>query len=1272
MRRWILLAGTCGLALLTASARADRAEDYAALTAGVQGQAVPGSGTSGGVAPFGAAAFPILLGTASPVQAVAAAGRYGDSYAATAARAVAYSHTSFFDTAGGVRTALFTNAVLWASRRTVPAGTIAVVVSNTTVGTFLTGLGYTVRNASSTISDANLSAAHVLILSGQTDYSAAVMTRIANFTAAGGGLVFCQTPWAASSGAFADGTAMLDPFGLVTTTNYASDATWTISATEPPAIQSALPAADALIADKEGTSVLSAADRTIAANAIYQVTRTRIDIPTLAAKLAVLSDNAHYGLIAPTAAAPINTTSKPVEKMLARYQSQTFDAKTPAELFAHPAAADFPGSPDAGATQVSRTVSITGNTATNFYMNQGDRPTRFETALYAEPGATITVTIPAGMTAQGLELHISPNGSQDQTFDIGTWTFFPKLWRRVPLTAATTQTGHVLGGLLTILVPAGKTLGTFNVTIDGAIEAPAFVLGQTTDAQWNAGIKTRPAPYGYIQNSKLTIYLPKWQLAAMDNPTAVTTHWKQVMDTADEYYGYAPYRKRGETYATARYVAAGGAYAGYPVEAGWGTTADQLLNNARVNGDWGSYHELGHGYQDNFDSAFVIAIGAEVDVNLFPGMIYTILHDRTAWDGAHSSYDATMRLAQRNSYLGQAPANQTWQSAHDMYPVAYDFYFNLAEAFGWDVYKTALGRLMRFLQTPTSATDPALFALNSSDANFKRNRFYLLFCDAAGRNLDAYFQRYGLGAVGKGYEITQSVKDQIAAKGYPVWTDNTPIDSLSTPPALSVSEAVAPGTEIYQFIATDVEEPGTVWDYQITAGNTNNAFSIDRRTGRLRAQKLDFETLTNYTLTVQVQDSGVPRFSAQKTFNVTVTNAAEPPFVEGRLYTATSAMSNGTSLGNVIATLEPGRSIASFAIVAGNPGNFAINSTGAITVSSAGTLPNPGVILLTIRVEDSTGAVGFGKATVLCNRATGVLEERWAGGRMVGNPTSTSTFTTFTSTQNVADNYIRRASGWLVPAKTGPYFFWVASDDQSILSLSTDETAANRVSIGAVDGYTSFQAWDAQPRQKSGLVYLQAGQPYLIEATHVEGGGGDHLSIAWQGPGIARQVIPTTALIPRNAATNFPSSTLRPIEQWRIANFGASAGANAVAGGVADPDRDGLVNGIEYGLGTSPNAPSTLQPWQAGITGNRLTLSFSRNTAASDATLTVQGADSLDGPWTDLARSTAGGPFGALLGGVVAGETGAGALRDVTVRDLFALDDPAHPRRYLRLEVVTP
>lgn len=119
---------------------------------------------------------------------------------------------------------------------------------------------------------------------------------------------------------------------------------------------------------------------------------------------------------------------------------------------------------------------------------------------------------------------------------------------------------------------------------------------------------------------------------------------------------------------------------------------------------------------------------------------------------------------------------------------------------------------------------------------------------------------------------------------------------------------------------------------------------------------------------------------------------------------------------------------------------------------------------------------------------------------------------------------------------------------------------------------------------------------------------------------------------------------------------------------LADPDNDGIVNLLEYAHGTNPNAPATGSPIQTTTVGGALALVFPRNTAATDLILTVQGADSMSGPWTNLASSTLGATFTATLGGVTVSETGTGTNLNATVSDLYLKSNPAHPRRFLRLQ----
>ena len=145
-----------------------------------------------------------------------------------------------------------------------------------------------------------------------------------------------------------------------------------------------------------------------------------------------------------------------------------------------------------------------------------------------------------------------------------------------------------------------------------------------------------------------------------------------------------------------------------------------------------------------------------------------------------------------------------------------------------------------------------------------------------------------------------------------------------------------------------------------------------------------------------------------------------------------------------------------------------------------------------------------------------------------------------------------------------------------------------------------------------------------------------------------------------------------PGENWRLQFFGILPNVG-VAADTADPNGNGINNLMEYTLGGEPKGGATgttILPRTAVGAGNTLQFTFTRYADRTDLTLTVKAADSLLGPWTPLAQSTAGGPFVVLASGANAEETGAGNARNVAVTDPYAMNDPAHPRRFMRLEVV--
>jgi len=143
-----------------------------------------------------------------------------------------------------------------------------------------------------------------------------------------------------------------------------------------------------------------------------------------------------------------------------------------------------------------------------------------------------------------------------------------------------------------------------------------------------------------------------------------------------------------------------------------------------------------------------------------------------------------------------------------------------------------------------------------------------------------------------------------------------------------------------------------------------------------------------------------------------------------------------------------------------------------------------------------------------------------------------------------------------------------------------------------------------------------------------------------------------------------------PINQWRVAKFGSDATKNAIAGDNADPNGDGTLNFMAYGLGIEPlGAPNPGTNPSYGLDGSKITITFSHPVSATDITYIVEVADSAAGAWdrgssysastiisntaftTELSRSTAGG------------------IETITVRD----ENPAaSASRFIRLRITHP
>jgi hypothetical protein len=140
------------------------------------------------------------------------------------------------------------------------------------------------------------------------------------------------------------------------------------------------------------------------------------------------------------------------------------------------------------------------------------------------------------------------------------------------------------------------------------------------------------------------------------------------------------------------------------------------------------------------------------------------------------------------------------------------------------------------------------------------------------------------------------------------------------------------------------------------------------------------------------------------------------------------------------------------------------------------------------------------------NIAGGSINDLTGDTRYPGRPDSTQLITELAWDPD-ADNYGGRIYGWLYPPQTGDYTFWIASDNDSELWLSKDDDPDNVEMIASVAGWTGTNEWNKFASQMSEPVTLTAGSKYYVMAIWVEGTGGDHCIVAWQGPGIEKRTI---------------------------------------------------------------------------------------------------------------------------------------------------------------------
>ena len=171
--------------------------------------------------------------------------------------------------------------------------------------------------------------------------------------------------------------------------------------------------------------------------------------------------------------------------------------------------------------------------------------------------------------------------------------------------------------------------------------------------------------------------------------------------------------------------------------------------------------------------------------------------------------------------------------------------------------------------------------------------------------------------------------------------------SLSAPTladaSYSVEENSMAGLVLGTLVATDPDEsvPNNTLTYKVLSGNNAGMFALSDA-GKLSVAKdgLDYETVTSYTLTVQVSDAGTPSLSDTAIVKISVLNVNEKPEIADASYSVEENSMAGLVLGTLVATdpdeSAPNNTLTYKVLSGNNAGMFALSDAGKLSVAKDG------------------------------------------------------------------------------------------------------------------------------------------------------------------------------------------------------------------------------------------------------------------------------------------------------------------------------------------------
>lgn len=378
---------------------------------------------------------------------------------------------------------------------------------------------------------------------------------------------------------------------------------------------------------------------------------------------------------------------------------------------AHPSSKEFPGAVPDDAPRIEKVVKVPLKT-----------PRWFFTGMYAPPGEVIRIQTSSEL--KGAEVIIGCHRDNIATSKREQTHRFPIISNSHRIEKTTMEVANPFGGLIYINVPDKKewvkSHSSARVEIEGAVEAPSFVLGVTTKEEWMR-LRKAPAPWGEIGGALHCAAARSARFREMDFDTAkaLAEYWDKAVELQDWLCGWDT-RRSPERMVPDAEITAGSGHSGYPYMGylDWEGWTD--LKSITTNGAWGHFHEIGHNHQSG---AWTFAGYGEVTNNVMALLCEERLAGLKVGEGQGWLGSLQGALATR---LGPPPKEDARGNLAMYVPVI--------RAFGWESLRNTWAEY---------AKKGNRSGMNLTTDDKKKETFVLIWSKHCKANLGPYFETFG-------------------------------------------------------------------------------------------------------------------------------------------------------------------------------------------------------------------------------------------------------------------------------------------------------------------------------------------------------------------------------------------------------------------------------------------------------------------------------------------------------------------------------------------------